>query len=269
MDNKLLKRTLANLEYFIFDLDGTIYLGGRLLPGVKEFLQFLKERGKKFLFLTNNSSKSVNEYVEKLRGLGVDIEPANILISSQVTADYIKSLNNGKRIFLLGTKGFRKELEKRNLKMVETDPDYVVLGFDTGVTYEKLMKACLFIHRGVRFIASHPDKICPSEIGPLIDCGSLSAAITAATGVEPKVLGKPYKETVEAALKRLGGRAGNTAIVGDRLYTDIKMGKDFGLTTILVLTGETGEETLKESNFKPDFVFYSLADLKQCFLEKH
>ena len=262
--SKLPDHTLANLKHFMLDLDGTIYLGGKLLPGVKEFLHLLKEQGKNFLFLTNNSSKSVDEYVEKIGELGVDIEPSNILTSSQVTADYIKSLNNGNRIFLLGTKGFRKELEKRDSRIVETSPDYVVLGLDTSLTYERLMKACLFIHKGAKFIASHPDKVCPSDIGPLIDCGSLSAAITAATGVEPKVLGKPHKEMVESALKRLGGKMADTAIVGDRLYTDIKMGKEFGFSTILVLTGETGKKRLKGSVLKPDFVFGSIADLKKA-----
>ena len=254
--------TLSRLRHFIFDLDGTIYLGKRLFPGVKALLDLLREQGKNFLFLTNNSSRSVNEYVEKLKELGVDIEPSNVLISSEVTADYVKSLNSGARIYLLGTDGFRKELEKRGLKITETDPDYVVLGFDTRLTYEKLMKACLFISEGAEFIASHSDKTCPSEMGPLIDCGSLAAAITTATGVEPKVLGKPNREMVEAALRRLGAKAEDTAIVGDRLYTDVRMGKDFHLTTVLVLTGETEKRMLEKSSLKPDFVFDSVADLK-------
>ena len=257
------KHTLSKLQHFMFDLDGTIYLGDRVFSGTKELLHLLREQDKNFLFLTNNSSKSVNEYVEKLGRLGIDVKPSNILISSEVTADYIKSLDSGNRVFLLGTDGFKKELGKRGLEIVEADPDYVVLGLDTGLTYKKLMKASLFIHHGAKFIISHSDKICPSKAGPLIDCGSLSAAITNATGVDPKVLGKPHREMVETALKRLGAKADDTAMVGDRLYTDIKMGKDFGLTTILVLTGETTKEMLEESSLKPDFIFDSIADLKE------
>ena len=257
-----MNQKLANLRHFIFDLDGTIYLGDNLFPEAKQLLYLLKKQGKNFLFLTNNSSKSVREHVKKLRELGLEVEPSNILVSSQVTADYIRAQNSGNRIFLLGTDGFREELEKRDLKIVDKNPDYVVLGFDTGLTYKKLMKACLFIHQGIRFIASHPDRTCPSDKGPLIDCGSIAQAITAATGVEPKVLGKPHREMIEVALKRLKAKKENTAIVGDRLYTDMKMGTEFGLTAILLLTGETQKEMLKEAILKPDFVFDSLADLK-------
>lgn len=255
---------LPRLKHFIFDLDGTVYLGDKIIPGAKELFTLLRKQGKSFLFLTNNSSKSVTEYTAKLKKFGLNVEPANILISSQVTADYIKSLNNGDRIFLLGTTGFHEELEKRSLKIVGTNPDYVVLGLDTGLTYEKLKKACLFIRQGAKFIASHPDKICPSDIGPLIDCGSLAAAITSATGVEPKILGKPYQEMAETALKRLDAEPGDTAIVGDRLYTDIKMGEELGLTTVLVLSGETKKGMLKDSALKPDFVFDSIIDLKNA-----
>ena len=123
------------------------------------------------------------------------------------------------------------------------------------------MKACLFIRQGAKFIASHPDRNCPSEVGPLIDCGSLASAITTATGVKPKVVGKPYREMIQTALKKLRCKANDTAIVGDRLYTDIKMGKDFQLTTILVLSGETRRQMVEESPSKPDFIFNSIADL--------
>lgn len=257
--------SLKNIKYFIFDLDGTVYLGNKLLPGAKELLDWIRDNNKEFLFLTNNSSKGIEEYVTKLRRLGISyVRKRNILVSSEVTAEYIAKEKPNARIYLLGNSGLREELVKRGLKIVNNNPEYVVLGLDTSLTYKRLMKACLFIEKGAKFVITHPDKVCPSDIGNLIDCGSIADAIISATGVKPVACGKPNPEMLKFGIKKLKGNISFSAIIGDRLLTDILMGKKLGITTILVLTGSTTRRILNKckEKEKPDFVFNTLLDLR-------
>ncbi len=253
---------LSAVRAFLLDMDGTFYLGDRLLPGALEFVDFLVKTGRSFYFLTNNSSHNVNFYLRKLRGLGLkNVSSQNIITSGQVCAYYIRELSPQARVFLLGTPELAMDFMREGLLLVEHDPDYVVLGFDQTLTYDKLKRAASFVRNGVPFLVTHPDLNCPTPQGPIIDAGSIMKAIEVATGVQAKVFGKPYPETVFYVLERVGLSKNELAMVGDRLYTDIKMAKDAGIISILVLTGEARLSDLETSFSRPDFVFSSLQEL--------
>ncbi|NLY05037.1 HAD-IIA family hydrolase [Candidatus Sordicultor fermentans] len=254
--------SFSAIRFFILDMDGTFYLGEQLLPGAREFLQIISEQDKDFCFLTNNSSHSSTFYAQKLRKMGLrDFPSHKIITSSQATIFYLSQMNPHPRVYLLGTPELEIEFLQANFILVQKDPDFVVLGFDTGLTYQKINQACQFIRSGVPFFATHPDLNCPTEEGPVIDAGSFIKAIEASTDRSPKIFGKPYPEMIEYILQRTETKRGEVAIIGDRLYTDIAMGKKAGITTILVLTGETKEEDVKNSPWQPDFIFTSLEEI--------
>lgn len=252
---------LKNLTCFLLDMDGTVYLGADILPGSLEFLQCLKQTGRDLLFLTNNSSRSARYYAEKLTRMGWPATPDDILTSGMATAAYISVLRPKARVYLVGTPDLAEEFTRCDLILTSHSPDYVVLGFDTTLTYEKLQTACQLISEGVPYIATHPDINCPTETGYMPDCGAMMALIQASTGKLPKVIGKPNKEIIEAAFSRKPYSAGQMAMVGDRLYTDIATAKNAGITGILVLSGETKQEHLAQSAIQPDYVFANLGEL--------
>ncbi len=255
---------LSRIRLFLLDMDGTSYLGSTPLPGVEDFLNLLRSRSISFLFFTNNSSKSSADYRRKLVRMGIQVGEEHIITSGQATASYLKKQGDCHGVYLIGTESLRREFEAEGLPLDEERPNYVVLGFDTSLTYEKIRKGSEFLRRGARFIATNPDLVCPTEEGPIPDCGSMIKMFVAATGVEPYVIGKPHREMIEMALARARGTPETTAIVGDRLYTDIRMGKEANLTAILVLSGETTEEMIPKSEWKPDYIFRSIADLKRA-----
>ena len=259
---------LREINGYLLDMDGTTYLGNRVLPGAREFIRLLEEEGKKYLWLTNNSSKSAGEWTAKLRGMGFDASDDDVFTSGNATVSYLLKQRPQPRLYVLGTEYFEDELKRAGCVLTDDGPDYVVLGFDMTLTYEKLRTACLLIRAGVPFIASHPDKVCPTEEGYIPDCGAMIALITEATGVKPKVLGKPFKEMIDGALDRLALSPGEVAMVGDRLYTDIQMGKNADIPTVLVLTGETSREDLLDSSVQPDYVFDSLGHLAEVLGEE-
>lgn len=257
-----IQRRLKRIKVFALDMDGTIYLGNQIFPFTLPFLEGLKKAGKKYVFLTNNSSKSGDDYFQKLKKMGIEADRSMIYTSGDATIEYLKGIRPGARVFLMGTLNLEEEFSKSGFILDESAPDFVVLGFDLTFTYRKMDKACRFIRRGVPFIATHPDYNCPIEEDQMVpDCGALSAAITAATGVRPKVIGKPNQEMLEGMLKRTGVSKKELCLMGDRLITDIKMGIDFGILNILVLTGEAKEEDLMGSAILPDFVIKKNVDL--------
>ena len=250
-----------NITSFLLDMDGTIYLSDRLFEGVTEFLQRLRETGRGFLFFTNNSSRDAAQYAEKLNRMGVAAAPEEVITSGEATVAYLTGTAGVRRAYVLGTPSFEREVVAGGIALEDRAPEAVVLGFDLTLTYDKLKTACRFIRAGVPFVASHPDLNCPTSEGPIPDCGAITAMITAATGVTPVVIGKPNRYMADAALQRLGGRPEHTAIVGDRLYTDMEMGFRCGLRTVLVLSGETTEEDVARAGRKPDVVLPSVAEL--------
>ena len=251
---------LGDIRGFIVDLDGTTYLGDRAAPGARDFLQIALDTGYRYVFVTNNSSESGETYVAKLQRLGLPVASGQVLTSGESTAMFLRR-SGYTRLFVIGTPSLEQEMIRAGFRLVSEAPECVVLGFDKTLTYAKLEAGARFITRGVAFVATHPDMVCPTEAGYIPDCGSMIALLQAATGVSPIVVGKPEPLLVEMALIKLGLPAGEVAVVGDRLYTDIAMARRAGTVGVLVLSGETTRAALAATPDKPDLVFDDLGAL--------
>ena len=258
-------RDLKNIKCFLLDMDGTFYLGDKLIDGAMEFLYVLKRQNKEFLFLTNNSSKSNEVYEEKLSSLGCYVGKNRIFTSGEATTIYLNKIKPNAKVFLLGTPFLEEEFKKSGFKLIKDrseTPDFVVLGFDKTLTYEKIWIACDFIRAGVKFIATHPDLNCPLGEGKFApDTGAMIKLFEGSTGITPLVIGKPNKYIVDAIIQKYGLKKEEIAMVGDRLYTDIKMGKNAKITSILVLSGETSIKDYEKSDIMADYVFPSIKEL--------
>ncbi len=251
---------LSTARGFLLDMDGTFYLGDRLLEGAKRFINLLREQKKEFLFLTNNSSKDRGQYAEKIRRLGVPLTDELVLTSGEATVLYLSEKHAGAKLYLVGTPSLEDEFRQHGFQLVQQEPQFLVLGFDTTLTYQKLWTLCDFVRAGVPYIATHPDFNCPTETGFMPDVGAMIAFVNAATGRQPDlVVGKPNRLIVDAAALKMKLQVSQLAMVGDRLYTDIALGQTSGITTVLVLSGETKLEDLKDSPFQPDYTFQNLA----------
>ncbi len=258
---------LTSAKCFLFDLDGTIYLGDNLLPGVHEFTNYLDQHKIPYYFLTNNSSRSRADYVTKLARLGLPVPEEQIFSSGEATAIYLRKQKPGARLFLVGTPSLLKEFSQYGFELVEEDPDYAVLGFDTTLTYEKIRKLCDFVRAGKPYIATHPDINCPTETGFIPDIGAMMALVKASTGRDADVIvGKPYPPMVAAITEKTGFAAHEIVMVGDRLYTDIALGKA-GLSTVLVLSGEAKREEIPNAPHQPDYVVQDIDALHTLFLQ--
>lgn len=261
-------QNLGKIKCFLLDMDGTINLGQKLLPGAKEFIDYLKESDRDFLFITNNSSKDSTYYVEKMCHLGIDCDATNVLTSGDATISYLNNLKPKARVFLMGTPELRRDFQKFGFILTDENPDYVVLGFDMTLTYEKLVKGCDFIRNGVKYIATHPDFNCPVENGYIPDTGSMLELIKASTGKVPFVVGKPNKEIIQSAFrKKKQYKLNEFAVIGDRVYTDIKTGENAGIISILVLSGESTVEDLDKYGVMATFVFDGVGDIYKSLKE--
>lgn len=247
--------SLNSIQFYLLDMDGTIYLGPDPLPGAVEFIHHLRATGRRFLFFTNNPTKDAALYTQKLRAMHIEAEPEDILTSGEATARYLASATPHRHVFVLGTPSFEAELQREGLTLTAKDPEAVVLAFDTTLTYAKLETACLLLLAGLPYYATNPDKVCPTEYGYIPDCGAMAALIEAATGRTPKYIGKPHAEMVQMGLEKLGADPARTAMVGDRLYTDMEMAHRAGITSILVLSGETTKEQAAQATPAPDYIF--------------
>lgn len=253
--------SLEGIKAIFLDLDGTIYLGGELIEGALSFLGRLKDSGIRRFFLSNNSSKSVDQYLVKLQSLGIPSTEEDVLLS---THDLLSWLNNEgvEETYLVGTEGMREMLESVGISTQSESPQYVVLGYDTEITYEKLSTASIHLHKGVPMVASHPDVVCPSPEGGLPDTGAYMDLFEATTGVRPvHVCGKPNAGMILHKVEELGLRPEQCAMVGDRLYTDIEMADRAGVHGILVLSGEATMDDLEKSSQRPSLVVESVASL--------
>ncbi|HHW89957.1 MAG TPA: HAD-IIA family hydrolase [Clostridiales bacterium] len=261
----MLKR-LKNAELFLLDMDGTIYLGNQAIDGAAQAINKLKSLDKKICYLTNNSSKSARQYLDKLRGLGFDAKIDEIVTSGIVAADYISRFFKGQSVYLFGTDELKREFKSYGIKLTQDNPDIVVIGFHTKLTYDELDLACGYIRQGKLFFATHPDKNCPTDNGFMPDVGSfLSLIYTSANRKPSKIFGKPYKYMVNYLKSKFLTKAQNIAMVGDRLSTDIKFANKFGMISVLALSGETDQRMLQDSKIKPDLVFESIKDLADIF----
>jgi len=261
-----LQTTTTNTDFeaikcFLLDMDGTIYLDEHLLPGALDFIQFLNESNIDYLFLTNNSSKAAEQYTIKLQTLGIDIPEERILTSGEATASYINAHYKNDSLFVVGTPALEGIFQFYEFKFDDINPDIVVLGFDTTMTYDKLWKCCNFIREGCRYIATHPDINCPTKDGFMPDIGSFIALIEASTGRKPDlIIGKPYTEMINAIKMRTGYHVNEICMIGDRLYTDIALGKS-GIKTVLVLSGEANLADIEHAKIQPDHVVRDLSEL--------
>ena len=255
---------IKNIKLFLFDMDGTLYLGNQLFDFTKDLLEKIRENGRDYLFLTNNSSKSVIDYVKKLEKLGIKAVTKDFLTSSQATAFYLHKNYEGKKLYVCGTKSLIKELENEGFEVTEdtNKTECVVMGFDTELTFKKLEDVCkILLSKDIPYIATNPDIVCPTEFGSVPDCGSVCEMIYNATGKRPFVIGKPSPLMPKLAMEKMGVKPNETAVVGDRIYTDIKSGLNANALSILVMSGETDEEILKASLDKPDLVLENASEI--------
>ena len=255
MDQKTL---LKQIRLFLFDMDGTLYLGNRLFDFTTQLLETIRSTGRRYLFMTNNSSKSVEDYIKKLEKLGISATREDFITSSQATAYYLKQHFPKHRLYVCGTQSLKNELIMEGFTVTEklADVDCIVMGFDTELTFQKLedVSRLLLTRRNIPYIATNPDYVCPTEFGSVPDCGSVCDMIYNATGKRPVVIGKPSPLMPQLAMERYGYSKEETAVVGDRIYTDIKSGLNAEITGILVMSGETTKEILDQSEDKPHLV---------------
>jgi len=257
---------LSDKKLYIFDMDGTIYLGYQVFPFAIRFINNLRKAGKKVLFFTNNASHTTDFYVQKLTKLGFSPTKDEIMTSGDVTIEFLKRHRAGKSVYLVGTDELVENFRESGIKMLkgnEEKADIVVTSFDTTLTYQKLDDACRLVRGGAEYLSTHPDFNCPTETGFIPDSGAIAAFVTASTGKKPTYFGKPYRETVEMICEATGHTCDEMCIFGDRLYTDIAVGKRHGVTAVLVLSGETTPEDVDAAAVadKPDYVYGSLDDV--------
>ena len=249
---------LRSKKLFLFDMDGTLYLGNKLYDFTLELLDMLKKTGRHYLFMTNNSSKSVDDYVKKLASLGIKADRNDFMTSSQATAFYLHKHHEGQKLYVCGTRSLKDELRREGFVITEdvTETECIVMGFDTELTFQKLhdVSFMLLTRPELPYIATNPDYVCPTEFGSVPDCGSVCDMIYNATKKRPVVIGKPSPLMPQLAMEALRINDSEACVVGDRIYTDIKSGLNAGITSVLVLSGETTKEILDESSDKPQIV---------------
>ena len=260
--------TIQNMKLYLFDMDGTLYLGSRLYDFTIELLQEIRRTGSKYLFITNNSSKSVADYVKKLAAFGIEATREDFMTSSQATAYYLHKHHEGKKLYVCGTESLKEELRNEGFTVTTelSEVECIVMGFDTELTFQKLhdVSYLLLTQPELPYIATNPDLVCPTEFGSVPDCGSVCIGIKNATGREPIVIGKPSPLMPQLAMQKLGRTPEETVVIGDRIYTDIKSGLNAGCTGILVLSGESTLKTLEESPDKPHLVLQDAGELLPC-----
>lgn len=255
-------KSLQNIKLFLIDFDGTIYLGNKLINGADKFVEHLQHNNINFCFLTNNNSRSRNYYVSKLDKLGIKVSKDNIYTSGMATVEYLNKNHFGKKAYLMGTKLLQKEFKKSGITLDSTNPDVVVVAYDTELTYAKLDGACHFIRQGLPYIATHPDLNCPTEYGFAPDVGSYISLIKTSTGRNPDVIiGKPNKPMADAILGKFDCKPKDIAMIGDRLMTDIAFGNNNKITSVLVLSGETTEAMHDSSDIKAKVVINSVKNI--------
>lgn len=253
---------LAEAECFALDMDGTVYLGEQWIEGAGAFFKALQATGKKYMFLTNNSSKNPQVYAEKLKRMGFPVTEDRIITSGQAAIYYLQRNFSGKRVFLLGNELLKEEFRQAGLVLDDEQPQIVVTGFDTSLDYDKLCRACDFVRRGLPYIGTHPDYNCPTETGFIPDIGAIHAFIHASAFRYPdRIIGKPNKDIIDYLIERTGAKKENTVMVGDRLYTDIAAGQNNGLKSVLVLSGEATLKEAEDSEVKPHLIFDSVKEM--------
>jgi len=257
---------LKDKKLFLLDMDGTIYLGDELFDGTLDFLRKVKENGGRYMFLTNNSSKSVDKYINKMQRLGIETTSDDYFTSAQATLDYLANTDY-KKIYCLGTKSLCEEFAKGGYDVVtdvEECIDCLVMGNDQELTFKKLEDACILLGKDIPYIATNPDYVCPMSYGYAPDCGCFAIMLEYATGKKPYFIGKPQPDMVYSAMKLAGCTPEETVLIGDRLYTDIACGNNAGIDTIFVLSGEGTIADIEKTGVNPTYIF---DNIKKVFEE--
>lgn len=268
MIDSSVQQRLAKLRHIVFDMDGTIYLGHTLFKETVPFLAQLREWGIGYTFVTNNSSRSRAGYVEHLKEMGIVAPPDSVVTSAHATIHYLQQRHpEAKRLFVMTTEDAKQDYRLAGFEVVDDEPDAVVVSFDTSLTFDRLCRTAYWISRGVPYVATHPDRICPTDKATILpDCAAFCALFETSTGRRPEAIpGKPSPQMIEEVMARYSLSPAETAMIGDRLYTDVRMGRDSGAFTILTLTGEANAEeamSLPESQ-RPDLIVTDLDDLSR------
>ena len=255
---------LTRIRQLIIDMDGVLYHESDPMPSLVNFFDFLRQRDIRFVLATNNSTRTPQQFVEKMAGMGVRIRPADLITSAQATAAHLREIAPpGTPVYAVGQVGLTTALQEAGFLLDSHRAEFVVAGLDTSVTYEKLRTATLLIRQGAAFIGTNPDATLPTPEGLAPGAGSILAAIQTATGVAPKIIGKPEPTMYRQAMARLGANPADTAALGDRLETDILAAQRTGVLSLLVLSGATNRALLAGSEIQPDLVFEDIADLQE------
>ena len=259
MTNELKTKTA-----FISDMDGVIYHGNQLLPGVKEFIQLMNERNLKYLFLTNSSERTPRELAEKLARMGVEVPPDHFYTSALATADFLSRQNPGCSVFAIGEAGLANALYEKDISMNDVDPDYVVIGETRSYSYDRIEKAVHLVQKGAKLIGTNPDLTGPTEGGIVPATGSLIAPIELTTGKKAYFIGKPNPFMMRRAVKYLNAMSRDTVIIGDRMDTDIIAGVEAEVDTVLVLSGVTGKDEISRYAYTPKHIMSGIAELAEA-----
>ena len=256
--------SLCDKRLFLLDMDGTIYLSETLFDGTLDFLRHVKQSGGRYVFLTNNSSRGTDAYVQKLARLGVEASPEEFFTSADATILYLKKTYQNAVYYVCGTESLKKQLRAAGLTVadrLQDDITAVLLGYDTELTYEKLETCCILLGRGLDYIATHPDMVCPTWYGSAPDCGSVIEMLFTATGRKPRIIGKPQPEMALAAMEKFGCTKDETCLIGDRLYTDIACGVNAGIDTVFVLSGEGVMQDIEKYGVTPSYIFPNIREV--------
>lgn len=262
---ELLKDQIKEKKLFLLDIDGTISFDATPIDGTLDFMQRVRERGGKYIFITNNSTKGIADYITKFTGMGIEVDESSFLTASYATALYLKERYGDGLLHVAGTESFIRELKSFGLRVtsgMEEEIVAVVVGFDNELTYEKVTKVCELLQtREVDYLATNPDLACPVGFGYIPDCGAICGLIEHAVGRQPLYVGKPNRLIVDQTLARTGYTPEETLVIGDRLYTDIACGIQAGVETVVVFTGEAKYEDLADTQFPPTYYCDSIRDI--------
>ena len=256
--------SLAGKRLFLLDMDGTLYLDDRLFPMVPEFLSLIRRRGGRYLFVTNNSSRGVEGYVEKLGRMGIATEPSDYMTSADAAEHTLLTEFAGQKCYVSGTASLKRQLKEAGVDVTDVlsdDIDLLLSGFDTELTFQKLEDSCILLNQGVTWLATNPDWVCPTWYGSVPDCGSVCEMLHRATGKTPRFLGKPQPEMVRLALERTGFAPQQAVVIGDRLYTDVACGINAGIDSIFVLSGEGVMGDMAKYRLNPTWVYEDIAQI--------
>ena len=261
---------LKGKRFFLLDMDGTIYLDDELFDGTLDFLSYVKSVGGRYMFLTNNSSKSVSAYVDKLCRIGIEASAEDFLTSTDATILYIEEKMQGRKFYSFGTESFTQQLRDAGINVTterDDDVDAIVMGNDNELNFKKLEDACILLGRDVEYIATNPDWVCPTSFGYVPDCGSVAEMLWRATGKRPYFIGKPRPEMILLAMKKYGYTPEQTVMIGDRMYTDIAAGYNAGVETIFVLSGEGTLADAQASDFAPTYIHKGIRETLNTIIE--